>query len=313
MPPARDPGTRKTGEILEGAFGLYRRHLGLFACIMAPAAFVATAAGIPLRLQRAHILDLLGSGADPREALSAAGLMLAGLGVAAVVSMMVYGVAGGAVALATVDALAGRAMTALQAYEALGAKAARTLGSLALLALVGASLGGVAGAIAAAPFAAVALVGVGSLAGPIAAVMGMLLALSALAGVAIILLARYGLVVQAVVLDDLGAIAALGRSSSLTRRRRGRVLLITLIAALVASIGMFLIEAPFEIAGSLAARSRGGTPIWAEALSVLAGCIGGAALWPIVPISLTLLHVDLSGAAPAAPSRPGSASLQGAP
>ena len=129
MMPARDIGERRAGEILELAFGLYRRHVALFARIMAPAAIIATAAGVPLRLQRARIVELIGSGADPLEALAAAAAMLLGLGAVALVSMMASGAAGGAVTAAIEVAAKGRALTARGAYAALGSKAARTAGS----------------------------------------------------------------------------------------------------------------------------------------------------------------------------------------
>ncbi len=196
------------GEIIDGAFAIYRRH---FATLIAVAVICL---GVPT-VFNIYAGDDVGVGAFLMLALYAVGNLVASGATIRVISDAYLGEAP-----STGEALRFALGKALRIFVAGLAK--YTIILLAVLAL------GVVAAIAI-PVA----VGSGGSAAPVVA----LVLLIAAAVPIVVLAAGYAVVIQAVVLEDLPAATdALGRSWSLTRAHRGRAVVLGVVTALLLAI-----------------------------------------------------------------------------
>jgi hypothetical protein len=278
-----------TGQVLDHTFALYRKNFLLFVGI----ATVGPAAGV--------IFQLLTVGANvtsPFGARMAAGTKLGiGTGLAAVASVVVgylIMLAGMAIShAATVKAVAavhlGRETSIAGAYKALSGRIWSLFGTclLILLLMVVAVIGVT---IAMVPvFMGIGMLGrTGS--GPVAAIIGGLVALVivALLFVAIIAIyVRYAFAIQACVVENLRPRASLKRSVFLSKGSRPRVIAIYFVFLLLSGILGFGLNALAVGAGSVLHNK-----IVAAVVVYLAGFIAGSLTGPLATIGISLLYYD---------------------
>ena len=116
-------------------------------------------------------------------------------------------------------------------------------------------------------------------------------------GVAFYLAVRWVVVAPALVVEGIGLRAALGRSSTLTRRRRVHVGICLLAVGAIWSILSWLVFGPVFLLTGLV-EAQGGGPLLAIPLAVYV--IGRIVLAPLLPILTVILYRDMQAAGPAA-------------
>ena len=276
-------------ELLDRAFSLYRRHVWMFAGIMAvPAALGFVQAAL---MQMPNLAVRANPHMTPQQALGvmipvfALGLLLF------LFYVVAYALALGATTIAVSQIYLGRDATVRSAYGAVKHR----LGRLVLV-MIWATLrvGGVGlgvmfvGGLLAAVVAVVAGRPLG------AALAVLVLGCTMLTALVLVTFmgTRYGVSVPAATLEDQPASAALARSVDLTTSNRWRVLLVILCAIVVTYATVLMLEGPFLIAQFVV-----GPQTWAGQLLLLAGAaaggIGSMFTAPVMIIGLVLIYYDL--------------------
>jgi hypothetical protein len=102
---------------------------------------------------------------------------------------------------------------------------------------------------------------------------------------------RYAVSIPALLLENMGVLAALRRSVQLTRGRRWQILVAVFLCMVVAYTGVIVFQGPFFMATMFSARS-GHLPNWLTYGSALSGAIGGAITGPLLMIMLVLCYYD---------------------
>ncbi len=285
------------GEILDRSFTLYRRHFWLFIGIMALPHIVNVAVVLLLQGLVGPIFALP-PGLDPAKAGMdadlAAGKYLLVILVAAVVGWVLYSLAMGATTFAVSEVYLGRPSTIRGAYQRIRGRLGalmyavlqvmlRFIGLLVLVSIFSAFLIGVSGAM------------LGRSNPVLFGVLGLLVMLLMFAGfvLAFWIVLRYGVVVPALLLENLKARQALKRSAWLTKGYRGRIFLTFLLMSLLAYVVILVLQGPFWIVTALTAAKSGHVPAWLGTLSVAAAGLGGALSGPLLMIGFAVLYYDI--------------------
>ena len=272
-----------TGELMDRTLGLYKRNFKLFVGI----ASLGPATHLLFQLLTVSSASLQ-SGTPTRVNLfSETGV---GFGVVAGFSIMLAGMA--IAHAATVRAVAavhlGRTITVVEAYKSLKGRVWRVLGVFVCVFLLAALAAFVAVLLIAVAVVALRTLfeGVGRQAATLAAFAALGAAL--LVGTAaMIVWVRYALAIACCVVEDLGVIKSIKRSSALSKGSRFRIFLIYIVflilavlvgaalGALVGGVGSFISNVPARLV-----------------LIYFAGFLGGLVTGPLATIGLALVYYD---------------------
>ncbi len=269
-------------ELLDRSFSTYKRFLWLFVGIMAIPAIFATLYAVGMQFFNGTIRP----DTPPEQVLRRLVPMMIGLLGFSVVYLVAYAFALGATAIAVGQLYKGQPATVAGSYREV-----RRHGWRLILLLVWAILrvGGTWIGCVFLTSILSAIVGFGS---GVASVLVFLIGMLAGMVFAGYLAVRYGVSVPAVVLEDLTAGKALGRSVELTEGHRGRVFLIILCAMMISYATTALLQGPFIMGAFLAGP---GTTIGLT-LTIAGAIVGGAGAMfsgPIMIIGLAMIYYDL--------------------
>jgi hypothetical protein len=282
-------------ELLDRAISIYRRHLWVFVGVMAPPAAFAMLAAIGLQISNAALISQGGvAHPSPEVFLKTIVPFIALTFVAAILNIVAYTLAVGAMTVTVSQIYLGREATVRSAYAAVKGRAARLLllMVLVLVRVFGAFIGGgmlfavVAGGLA-------ALGAVFGPIGPILGVLGFLAGMLLLVLFVFFLMTRYSMSVSVLMLEDSPASASIRRSIDLTRENLGRVFLVILCALVVAYATGLLLQGPFVIAAFI---MGGPVTMAGQALAIagaMAAAIGQMFSGPVMMIGLVLMYYDL--------------------
>jgi len=248
------------GELLDRTFTLYRGHFWVFVGIMAiPASF-----GIPVNYLvlsfEGNMLFMGKPTLTPSPGLIFG--LFAGIFAFAILLILGHSIALAAVTHAVSEAYLGRRTTVRDSYRSIQGKFWRLMGVilniairlLGIMVLVFVVIAGVGGMLIAATAAA------GGQAVVAAVTVLLVLFVYLFGAVAFVYLAlRYAVSIPALMLENLGVLAAIRRSVQLTRGRRGHIFIAFLLAAIIGYVGFIVFQAPFTIATMIAPPAT--TPI----------------------------------------------------
>ncbi len=287
------------GQMVDAVIALYRRRpgllLGLCAVLQVPAAILAGLILLPLPARLAAMVgfDPFDPTArfDPTISLPTPSTdeilgLMGPIWLSALVTIVAGTLTTIAVAQAVMHLRLGRPASVVGAFGAVFRRLLPSLGALVAYTLA------VVGLVLLAFMALVIPLGLAPTAtagGPLA--FGALLALAAMLVLTVFVTVRWTFWPQAIVLEDRGPLASLGRSwrlvSGSTWRVIGYVLLFGLAASvlqgLLAQVGLIVVD---SLAGLLSETAR---LILRFAVNTLAALL----LAPIVPVAMTLLYADL--------------------
>jgi hypothetical protein len=281
------------GELLDRTFTLYRGHFWVFVGIMAiPASF-----GIPVNyLVLSFEGNMLYAGKPTLTPSPGLILSLFGGFVAfAILLMLVHSIALAAVTHAVSEAYLGRRTTVHDSYRSIQGKFWRLMGvilniairMMGLLLLVFIVVGGVGGVLTAAAAAS------GGQAVVAIATVFLVLAFYIFGAVAFVYLAlRYAVSIPALMIENLGVLAAVRRSVQLTRGRRGHIFIAFLLAAIIGYVGFIVFQAPFSIATMVTLMRNHHLPTWLALSTSVFGALGGTVTGSISMIVLVLCYYD---------------------
>ena len=274
-------------ELLDRAFGMYRRHFLLFVGIMAIPSVVMLVFSVAIQFIQAPVAP-----PDPAAAPDPAQMIGAAIwGGAVFVLMMIlywltYAVALGASTTAVAELYKGEVPSIAASYGFISGK----VGRLALLMLlVGLRIGG--GMLLVGMIIAVLVPGLLRVSPIIAWVFGFA-ALGAGVVFLIWLMLRYAVAVPPAVLEDSTASESIARSIELTGGSRWRVLVIMVFTVIIAYAGLMLFQGPFIVA-SVMAGPETATGFWLNLLGVITGSIASALTNPLAIVAMAVLYYDL--------------------
>ncbi len=293
-PPVARPGVvplrpLTLGDLLGGAIQTIQRNpratIGLALLVSALFMLLPVLASVLVGVTGASSFDLLGS-EDPTSGSGGAayyGLLLASTVFSSLASVVIAGLIVRVVGAAVV----GRPMRAGEAWR-------RTRGRLP--ALVGLTLlAGLASVLALAlpvGLGVLAWAATGSV--PLGVALGVVLLLAAVAATVWVWTRFVLLAAPALVLEELGVVAALRRSGALSRGQFWRLLGIALLAGLIAGVVGQVVAIPFSVVGAVLALVL--PPAWALPGLLLAANVGsvltGALVGPFTAAVTGLQYVD---------------------
>ena len=273
-------------ELLDRAFGLYRRHFWLFVGIMA----LPSLAMLILSVGSQFIEGAAALPADERPLPEfSVGLVVTGVLVliaAFLFYWVSYAVALGATTVAVSGIYADRTPTIADTYRATGGKVARLAWLLILIGLRAFGVfmllmiaGGIAGAV-------------GALASPILTGLVVFLAIFAGFGLMIWMILRYSVSVPAAVLEDNSASDAIARSIELTKGSLHRVFLLMVFTVIVTYAALMLFQVPFVFAAVFAGPETS-AGFWLNLVGVVTGSIASALTSPLAVVAMAVLYYDL--------------------
>lgn len=272
-------------ELLDRSVSLYRRHLVLFAGIMAVPAAISLLFTVPVEVI-GYLMPTDAEASEPATAMVAGVIVaFAGVIVAVLVYYVVYILALGATAYAVSDLYQGGTPTVGTTYRRV-----RTHGfdlvmlSLQIALRLGLAFGGLMAA------AGVISAMLTWLIGPLAALF-MVAAFAAAGIVALLLALRYSLSVPALVLERLRAGAAIRRSVELTRGSLGRAFLVVFCATLITYASALLFQGPFMFGAMLTGPGQPLT-LALSLTGVVVGTLGTTLVAPIMIVGLVVLYFD---------------------
>ncbi len=279
------------GELLDRTFRLYRNHFWLFAGIMAiPSSFTIPFSVYFFSMQGSSVV---GSAPTPKFAVGAVLFALIFL----CFFWAVYSMAIGAATYAVSEAYLGQIVTVRAAYGKVRGNFWRILGVVvvALLRAFGMLL------VAAIGIGIVVGISIGIIAASgrsqsrpiVGIIMGVVLVAAYLGGIVlwIVWSLRYAVSIPALLLENLGVLAALRRSVHLTKGRRWQLLVAIFLCWVIAYDGVIVFQGPFFITMMLSART-GHLPDWLAYAWAMSGAVGGAITGPILLIALVLCYYD---------------------
>jgi hypothetical protein len=286
------------GEILEGAFGLLRRHPGTvlgLAAVLAMVQAILTTATIVIATgslgRAATALNWQPEGfaageevtpAQLRELLSELGPVATALGLAGIIGFLISLLGAGLFTVLTARAVLGKDINAQRAWSEVLPRLLPLVGATLLFALI----------IGSFALVATLVITVAALAGDVGAGIAALLAVTALVAV-IWMIFRLVLANTVVVLEKASPVTALRRSWRLTRGSWGRVFSIIVITSLMASIAGNLIAIPIVQLGTLSGvTSTGPTDGAVVAGNMLATFVQALVSLPFVSAAISLLYMD---------------------
>ena len=273
-------------ELLDRAFGLYRRHFWLFVGIMAlpslamlilsvGSQFLEGAATLPAEQQ-------------PLPELNVALFLVVAFALlgAFLFYWVSYAVALGATTMAVSGIYADRPPTIAETYRATRGKVGRLAWLLILIGLrmfgvllVIMLIAGVGGAVAA-------------LVSPILVGVGVFLAIVVMFGLMVWMFLRYAVAVPAAVLEDNSASDAVARSIELTKGSLHRVFLLMVFTVIVTYAALMIFQVPFIFAAFFAGPE---TPagFWLNLVGVVTGSLASALTSPLAVVAMAVLYYDL--------------------
>jgi hypothetical protein len=211
--------------------------------------------------------------------------------------LSVYAVAIGATTYAVSEAYLGQRVTVRDAYGKVRGSFWRIIGVM-LVALIRAYGMLIVAAIGIAVVVGMsagvlAAIGRGNVPPIVGIIVGLIMFLSYLAGIAlwIVWCLRYAVSIPALLLEKLGVLAALRRSVHLTKGRRWQVLVSIFLCSIIAYVGVIVFQGPFLFTMILSMRT-GQLPDWLAYALALSGALGSAITGPILLIALVLSYYD---------------------
>ena len=284
------------GELLDGSVQTMRQNprvmLGLSAAVMAVAAVISTVfmvTGLPRLLTAAQgPQDRLGAG----QIADLVGGGLVGFVVPAALQALAVVVLSGVLIVAVSEAVLGRRPSAGQVWARARPR---------VLALIGLSL--LTGLLSVVGFAllvgpGLALLAVSGRAAAVALVIGV----PAAVVLAAMLFVRLAFAAPALLLEDLGIVAAMRRSWRLVQGSWWRVLGVLLLTSIIAAVANGLLQSPFSIVGAVIGAAIGSDDAAAGVTSALVvttvvgnlgGVIASTVTAPFSAAVTALLYIDL--------------------
>jgi hypothetical protein len=279
-------------EFLDRTFSIYRHRFLLFVGLMAPQAVVALATSL---LANGMTRAFTTPGKDP---LALIGPLLAGAGVVFLLMLVhyaVYAIGTGAAVVAVSD-LYGRVEPQFgSAYRA----AWRRVGPLLLLTfLVSLLIAGVFVVCVGPPFGLFAYALSGNQGSPDGAALGAVAALLMLFAmllafvVVVYLILRYAVALPSLMLESIGARAAMKRSVVLMRGRMLAGLLLTFCTVAVSVAASAMLQTPFAIGSMAVGGPETQTGFLLTMAGTVTGTIGQALTSPLIVIGMAVLYFD---------------------
>ncbi len=282
------------GELLDRTFTLYRNHFWLFVGIMAIPAAIA----IPFNAWFFSTQGFAGFGAKPLPAFAAGAVVVFITFI--LLSWLVYAMALGAATFAVSETYLGQNVTVRKSYGKVRGKMWRIVGvvvvtflrSLGMLVLVGIGMAIVVGVLAGVT-AVVARASGDQSRTVVGAVLAIVMLLTYLVGIGLWILwcLRYAVSIPALLLENLGVLAAIRRSIKLTVGRRWQLLVAVVLCVIIAYAGMIIFQGPFFLTMMFSARG-GQLPEWLTLTLAISGSVGGAITGPLLMIVLVLCYYD---------------------
>jgi len=279
------------GELLDRTFRLYRNHFWLFVGIMAIPSVFSVPFNIIFFTWRGPAVVR----GNPSPTFPVG--ILAPLAAFFCFFWAVSSIAIGAATYAVSESYLGQKVTVRGSYGKVRGDFWRILGvvfvawlrAIGMLLLVAIGMGIII-AIAAGIIAAI---GRGRSQTTVGVIIGVVFALTYLAGIGLWILwsLRYAVCIPALLLEKVGVLAALRRSVQLTRGRRWHMLLTILLCMIAAYVGVIVFQGPFLMTIFISARS-GHLPEWVSYAFAMSGAIGGAVTGPVLLIALVLCYYD---------------------
>ena len=286
------------GELLDGAVQTLRQNprvmLGLSAAVMAVAGVLSTVfmvAGLP-RMMSA--LDPSGGPVSPAEIANLVGGGVASVLIPVALQVLAVVVLSGVLTLAVSEAVLGRRPTVGQVW----AKARPRVLALIGLSLLTALLSTVAVTALVGP--GIALLAVSGAAGAIALLVGVPAAVAMVVWISV----RLAFAAPALLLEDLGVVAAMRRSWRLVDRSWWRVLGVLLVMTIIAAVINGLLQTPFSVIGLVVATALSGDASASTAqlgpamllnagITNIGGVVASTVSAPFAAAVTALLYIDL--------------------
>ena len=284
------------GELLDRTFSYYRGNFWTFVGIAAPAQAVVVAASLLVIFVGLSAL----SGFNPQTAKTPADVFARVIPVYlstivnAFVSCFAMTLAAGATSTAVSKVHLGQALSIRGAYGSLRGQVGRLVGLFGMFILI--AIGAYA-LLFIGFLVPPAVVGVLPLAGSQKVLAGIIAVLLAAAGgiggtiIAFRIFLRYTLSIPALVLERLGPVKALARSSRLAKGSLGRIFLAWLLMFLIVMVVTLTCETPFWVAGALLGATSHNA-LWLTAPASIAAGVGAAFGYPLVLIVMPLFYFD---------------------
>jgi hypothetical protein len=272
------------GELLDRSFTLYRQHFYVFVGIMAVPSVLALLMAVSSSVVQ-YAMASRTQQPTPEQILVAGVAMVSGVLVLAAAYWVVYLVALGATTTAVSELYLGRTPTVARGYRSVRGHTGRLflLTLLISLRLTGVVIVcvGVPGVIA------------GLLARNVPIIVAVLIMIGAVAGMCAIVFVglRYAVSIPALILEPVGANAAIRRSVFLTQGLRGRVFLLLLCALVVSYASMMILQLPFMVAAAVLGP-QSTTGFWLTIVGTFTGTIGNAVTAPVMIIGVAVLYFD---------------------
>jgi hypothetical protein len=273
-------------ELLDRAFGLYRRHFLLFVGIMALPSVVMLVFSIALQVLQSPMPSASAAEAAPSQFVAFAAGVVAAFGIWMILYWIAYAVALGATTAAVADIYKGHVPAIGEAYRAMRGKVGR-LALLMLLLLL--RLGGVFVGVM---LLSGILIGLSAALSPIIGVVFLIPLIGLWSLLMIWMLLRYSVCVAPAVLEDTSASESIARSIELTRGSLLRVLVIGVFTVIVTYAALAVFQFPFMMAAA-AAGPETSTGFWLNMTGVITGTIASALTSPLVIVAMAVLYYDL--------------------
>jgi len=271
-----------TGEVLDRTFNLYRHHFLLFFAI----AMVGPGVLLVIQIGSSLLGQAGPSFVGHSDVVTAIGVV--GILVGVLAYLIGFSISQGATIYAVSALHLGRTTTISESFARLRGRYGRVINvmlSVWLRVFGGGALLMMA-AIIIGTTTAIAIRSMGMAGVIIVSVVAIVLAIVA-AVLSISLFVRYSLAVQACVLEDIKARAALRRSAILAKGSRNRILTVYTLAFLVTLIVSWTLVLPV----SFWQVSTHGS-LFATIVSHVVGFLSGALVGPVVAIAMSLLYYD---------------------
>jgi hypothetical protein len=278
------------GELLDRTFALYKRHFSLFATIMLLPMVIAFLASLPGVLA---VAAPEAPAANPSLMGWRAGMPVLVLLGTVMLYFWVYAAAQGATVFAVSDLYLGRSSSVREAYARVRGKIGRIF---LLILLIGAAMAAVMllGMMVVMLPVAVALRGL-STTNPGALAVGVLALLAALiVGVipAIVVWCRTALAIPVVVLENLRAGQAFGRSIRLSRGYAFRIFLVFVLVFILTLVAALILQSPFLLVEGSPLKPHA-LPMGMVVVSQLGSLLAGVLVGPVGTIAFALIYYDL--------------------
>jgi hypothetical protein len=271
------------GELLDHTFSLYRRNFWLFVGIMV----IPSVVSVPFNI---GFLSLSNPKLGGRSSI-ATWLFV---GAFFCLFWTMYSLAIGATTYAVSEVYLGRQATVRASYRKVGHKLWRIIGVVLNIGIR------MIGILIIGGFAIAVLVGVSAVAarsaGGVAAgaMVGIAVALAYLFLLVFFVVwsLRYAVSISALLLENLGVLAAIRRSVQLTRGRKWQIFVAVLLSLIIGYAGIIIFQGPL-VAATMFSAQRGVQPsrLLLFASSTF-GAVGGAITMPVMMIVLVLCYYD---------------------